>query len=591
MGSPGRQGGAIGDRAWARPVPVVGDTTSAAERAANPQSWRFGDAERRAFYDIVSARRDIRRFRPDPLPPALVERVLGAAHKGPSVGHSQPWRFLVVTAPETRQRAAVIAERERQRQANLLAEDARRRMLDLQLDGIREAPLGVVVCCDRRASANGVLGRATFCDADMWSCACAIENLWLAARAEGLGLGWVTLFPPEELAALVGLPERVETLGWLCLGWPDERPPAPGLERAGWSRRAPLGSVVLYDYWDAGTRAPASSELRAPDQSAVVGARDAADTLLTPPGSLGVLDKALDRLVALGIDAVESATLVLVAADHPVTRYAVSTYPSTVTREVLEATVAGESLGAAAARAAGLGVVAVDAGVDGPRVDGALDFRPAGHRGDLVGADALTAADVDRLLGLGRELGRGTAARILALGEAGVGNTTIAAALAAALLGLGPHQTVGLGAGGDSATIERKQQVVSAALRRAAGRLGRAAGPLAALQAVGGPEFVVLAGLVLGATESGKAVVVDGLATSVAALCAARLEPAAAAHLVAGQRSRELAHGTVLEQLGAEPLLDLRMRAGEGVGAVLSSQLLANGLRMRAVAGRVTPTP
>jgi nicotinate-nucleotide--dimethylbenzimidazole phosphoribosyltransferase len=125
------------------------------------------------------------------------------------------------------------------RQAAQLAPDAARRLLDLQLEGIREAPLGVVVCCDRRTAAAGVLGRATFPDADLWSCACAIQNLWLAARAEGLGLGWVTLFDPAELAALLALPDGVVTLGWLCLGWPDERPPQPGLQRAGWSRRHP----------------------------------------------------------------------------------------------------------------------------------------------------------------------------------------------------------------------------------------------------------------------------------------------------------------------------------------------------------------
>ena len=467
---PPRSGGST---TWARPVPVVGDTTSAADRAANPRSWRLGDSERRAFYDIVRGRRDIRRFRPDPLEPDLVERVLSAAHAGPSVGHSQPWRFLLVAQAETRERAAVIAERERQRQANLLAEEPRRRMLDLQLDGIREAPMGVVVCCDRRAVPAAVLGRATFPDADMWSCACAIENLWLAARAEGLGLGWVTLFPPDELASLVGLPAGVETLGWLCLGWPDELPPNPGLERAGWSRRAPLDTVVLHEHWDAGSKPPAASPLRAPDQAAVVGARDQADTLLTPPGSLGVLDRALDRLVALGIDIVGRASLVLVAADHPVTRYGVSTYPSTVTRQVLEATVAGESLGAAAARAAGLGIVAVDAGVNGGPVTGALDFRPGGHRGDLAEEDAMAANDVNRLLQLGQELGRASEAQVLALGEAGVGNTTVAAALCSLLLGLDANLTVGLGAGGDSATVERKRGVVEIAVSRALAKYGR----------------------------------------------------------------------------------------------------------------------
>ena len=124
-------------------------------------------------------------------------------------------------------------------------------------------------------------------------------------------------------------------------------------------------------------------------------------------------------------------------------------------------------------------------------------------------------------------------------------------------------------------------------LARALARPGGLDGPFDALAVLGGPEFVVLAGLVLGVAERGGAIVLDGLATSVAALCAVRAEPGVAAHLVAGQRSREKAHSAVLEELGLEPLLDLRMRAGEGVGAVLSSQLLTSGLRLRALAGKV----
>jgi nicotinate-nucleotide--dimethylbenzimidazole phosphoribosyltransferase len=140
----------------------------------------------------------VRRFRPDPVPPEVLERVLAAGHAAPSVGHSQPWRFLVLDDQELRTRAARLADRERLAQAAQLEPEAARRLLDLQLEGIREAPLGVVVACDRRAPAAGVLGRATFPDADLWSCACAIQNLWLAARAEGLGLGWVTLFRPRS---------------------------------------------------------------------------------------------------------------------------------------------------------------------------------------------------------------------------------------------------------------------------------------------------------------------------------------------------------------------------------------------------------
>ncbi len=580
---------------WTRPVPLIGDTTSAAERAAAPDAWAFPPEDRDALARVMAARRDVRRFRPDPVPDAVLTRVLEAAHRAPSVGHSQPWRFVVVRAAPTRERAAVLADRERLAQAAQMAPESARRLLDLQLEGIREAPLGVVVCCDRRSPAAGVLGRATFPDADLWSCACAIQNLWLAARAEGLGVGWVTLFRPADLAELLHLPDGVTTLGWLCLGWPDERPPGPGLERAGWSTRAPLSEVVLAERWPApdvpGAPAAPPSHLRAPDQQAVVGVRDDADRLLTPPGSLGVLDRVVDRLLALrpepGTGAqLERGTLVLAGADHPVTAHGVSAYPAEVTADVLRAAVAGVAMGTVAARAAGLACVVVDAGVAAEPVPGAVAARPAGPRGDLLRSDALTAADVDGLLAAGRRIGAAAGAvGAVALGEVGVGNTTVAAALAAALLGLPAEAAVGLGAGADSAMVRRKQDVVGTALER----LGRTQDPLRALAAVGGPEIAVLAGVTSGAAAAGSPVVVDGLATSVAALIAVRLEPAVAAHLVAGQRSREAAHAAVLTELGLEPLLDLRLRAGEGVGACLAVGVLRDALVVRRGSARTGP--
>ena len=538
------------------------------------------------FYAVALGRRDIRRFRPDDLGPDVLERILSAAHAAPSVGHSQPWRFVVVRDPDTRDRAALMADREWHRQAGTFADRSGRQMLDLQLHGIREAPVGVVVCCDRRTAAQGVLGRATYVDADVWSCACAIENLWLAARVEGVGAGWVTLFQPDELASLIGLPDGVETLGWLCLGWPDERPPEPGLERAGWSARQPLSEVVLWERWQE-SGAPPPSHLHAPAPEAVVRARDEADALLTPPGSLGALDRAVDRLAALGLGPETPATSVIAAARHPVTRHGVSTYADSVTREVLEATVAGESLGAVAARLVGAEVVAVDAGVPGDPVAGAVVCRPLALPGDLVSSDALAADDAERLVAAGRDLGRGLGRRLVTLGEVGIGNTTVASALVVARLELDVGDAVGLGAGGDSATLARKRAAVEAALKRAAATHADLDDPLVLLAALGGAEIAYLTGVLLGAAEQGSAIVLDGLVTSTAALLAVALEPAVAAHLVAGQESREQAHRSLHVHLGLEPLLALRLRAGEGVGALLALQLLRTAAGLRARTGRV----
>ncbi|MCU1693106.1 MAG: cob(II)yrinic acid a,c-diamide reductase [Frankiales bacterium] len=555
---------------YARPVPLVGDRSSAAERAADPAAWALGQDVRDGLREVVGARRDVRRYRPDPVPDDVLQRVLSAGHEAPSVGHSQPWRFVVVTAPDLREQAAVMADRCRLDQAAGMDPDAARQLLALQLEGIREAPLGVVVCCDRRTSAAGVLGRATFPDSDVWSCACAIQNMWLTARAEGLGLGWVTLFDPDELASLLHLPDGVVTLGWLCLGWPDERPPAPGLERAGWSRRAPLADVVLHDRWpDDDAPAPPPSRLRAPAPRAVVAARDTADVLLTPPSSLGVLDRAVDRALALGVSG--GGSLVLAVGRHGVVAHGVSAYPASATEDVLAASRAGSSLGAVSARSAGLALHVVDAGTSS---------------GDLLHTDPLTLPAARALLDDGVLLGARLApVGPVALGEVGTGNTTVAAALAASLLGGDPDALVGLGAGADSAIVERKREVVRAALARWAS-VPRTRDPAERLAVLGGPELALLTGVVLGVAAAGGLVVLDGLATGVCALLAAQAEPAVAASLVAGQRSNERAADAVLARLGLEPLLDLRLRAGEGVGAALATQLLLSGLRLRAEGAR-----
>jgi nicotinate-nucleotide--dimethylbenzimidazole phosphoribosyltransferase len=560
---------------WARPVPLVGDPTSAVERSAEPDAWKLSHTNRQGLYDSIHSRRDIRRYRPDRVDDTIVRRVLEAAHAAPSVGHSQPWRFILVSDASTREQAAWIADQERLAQAAELTPQAGRQLLDLQLEGIREAPMGVVVCCDRRVPAAGVLGRRTFPDADVWSCICAIQNLWLAARAEGLGVGWVTLFPPEELASLLSLPADVVPLGWLCLGWPDERPPDPGLERAGWSSRSALDDVVMHNGWprDETQPDPPVSKIRSPDQDAVVSARDEADRLLTPLGSLGVLDRAIDRLVALGAGDLTGGTLMMVGGHHLVAELGVSAFASSVTDEVLDAARAGKALGVIAATEAGLDHQVIDSGWS---------------TGNLLDHDALDHIAVQHLVDQGIIHGRKAAGcGLVARGEVGVGNTTVAAALTAVVLGLDATDVVGLGAGSDSLILEQKRSIVAQSLRRARQRYGeQATEPMTALASMGGPEFALLTGACLGASEQGAPIILDGLATSIAALVAVLIDPAVASHLVAGQLSRETAHGAVLGRLGLEPLLDLRFRAGEGAGASLAAALLLQGLRIRSLAAR-----
>jgi nicotinate-nucleotide--dimethylbenzimidazole phosphoribosyltransferase len=564
----------LNGQVWRRPVPVIGDTSTSAERASDVNGWAFTEEARESFYQIIGARRDIRKFRPDEISEEILLKILDAGHKAPSVGHSQPWRFIKITDPSIRQSAAVLADKERLRQASLLQPDSARRLLDLQLEGIREAPIGIVIACDRRTHATGVLGRATFPDADMWSAACAIENIWLAARAEGLGLGWVTLFKPEDLADLLHLPDGVETLGWLCLGWPDERPPTPGLERAGWSTRVPIQDVVFENRWPEDTQAtPAPiSHLRAPTQRDVVSARDVADPLLTTPSSLGLIDRAVDKIASLKNPHCNKAIALIVASDHKVTDFKVSAFLPSVTAEVSEATRSGQSIGASLASAAQVDCELFDAGVIG----GSIDIS---SRGDLVNSPALNPSEVDLLIKQGISIAEKYSGQygMIALGEIGIGNTTIASALSSALLNLDPKQTVGLGAGADSQIMKNKEDVITSALKR----VGKINDPKHILSEFGGGEFAVMVGVIMGATSKKIAVVLDGLATSVAALIAVRIDSACQSVLIAGQRSREKAHELVLQELGLEPLLDNRIRSGEGSGAILATSIIKVAMSAR----------
>jgi nicotinate-nucleotide--dimethylbenzimidazole phosphoribosyltransferase len=230
-------------------LPPGFDDSRASERRRRPDAGRFNEAAREGVWEAIAKRRDIRRFRGDPLPAGLLERLIAAAHQAPSVGLMQPWRFIVIREEPTKAAMQALVARERLVQADHLDRRARH-FLDLKIEGIREAPVSICVCCDREPGRE-VLGRHTIRDTDLYSTCLAIENLWLAARAEGVGVGWVSFYKEEDVRALLGIPPHAVPVAWLCVGYPDERPLRPGLEASGWERRHPLEAHVFNERWGA----------------------------------------------------------------------------------------------------------------------------------------------------------------------------------------------------------------------------------------------------------------------------------------------------------------------------------------------------
>jgi 5,6-dimethylbenzimidazole synthase len=208
----------------------------------------FNDAERAAVYRVIAGRRDVRRgFLATPLPQDLLDRLLSAAHSAPSVGLMQPTRFIVVR--DLRIRRSIHAAFEQSNAAASAAyEHARREQYDaLKLEGILEAPLNLCVVCDADSSRGHQLGRRTMPETAVYSTVCAIQNFWLAARAEGVGVGWVSILDPSKLHEILAIPVHITLVAYLCLGYVDRFAAAPELERLGWENRIPLPAVVSWD--------------------------------------------------------------------------------------------------------------------------------------------------------------------------------------------------------------------------------------------------------------------------------------------------------------------------------------------------------
>jgi 5,6-dimethylbenzimidazole synthase len=214
-----------------------------------PVDFSFSPSERAAVYRAIFERRDCRHFLPDPLPDDLVARLLAAAHHAPSVGFMQPWNFLLIRARSVRERIMDAFERANREAAARFPGERGELYRSLKLEGILEAPLNLCITCDRSRHGPVVLGKTSQSEMDLYSTVCAVQNLWLAARAEGVGVGWVSIIDPADLRAILALPEPVVPIAYLCLGRVPDFPPSPDLERLGWLDRVDLDSLVFEDRW------------------------------------------------------------------------------------------------------------------------------------------------------------------------------------------------------------------------------------------------------------------------------------------------------------------------------------------------------
>lgn len=212
-------------------------------------SHAFPDLLKQGVYEAIYRRRDIRKFLPDSIPEEILLRILDAGHRAGSVGLMQPWNFVVIQDREIKTKIKRIFLDCNRKAAKVYAGERRAMYDSLKLEGIEEAPINLCVTCDPIRKGPHVLGARTMPETAVYSTVCAIQNLWLAARAEGIGVGWVSILDPNEVKAALSIPDPIVLVAYLCLGYVESFPETPVLEQVGWEKRDPLEKVLYWNCW------------------------------------------------------------------------------------------------------------------------------------------------------------------------------------------------------------------------------------------------------------------------------------------------------------------------------------------------------
>ncbi|MDX6361490.1 MAG: nicotinate-nucleotide--dimethylbenzimidazole phosphoribosyltransferase, partial [Streptomyces sp.] len=545
------------------------ESTAAVEdvrESTGPAAPGYDEAEREAVLRVMRERRDIRNgFRSDPIPHDVLLRVLEAAHTAPSVGHSQPWDFVVIRSADTRRSMHELAARQREAYAKSLPKGRAKQFKELKIEAILDTPVNIVVTADPTRGGRHTLGRHTQPQMAPYSSALAVENLWLAARAEGLGVGWVSFFDEREMVRALGLPDHLEVVAYLCVGYVDEFPDEPELMQAGWSKRRPLSWVVHEETY--GRRALPGEEphdllaetvsnIRPLDAKALGEAWDRQKRMTKPAGALGMLEIISAQLSGLSRQCPppipEPAAVAIFAGDHGVHAQGVTPWPQEVTAQMVANFLGGGAVCNAFANQVGAEVCVIDVGVASelPATPGLLPRKIRAGTSDMTTGPAMTREEAKAAIEVGIETARDLVAagnRALLTGEMGIANTTASAALISVFTGTDPSEVTGRGTGINDETLARKTEVVRRALEV---HQPDPADPIGVLAAVGGFEHAAMVGLLLGGASLRTPVILDGVSAGAAALVARAIAPEVLAACIAGHRSAEPGHVAALNKLG-----------------------------------------
>jgi nicotinate-nucleotide--dimethylbenzimidazole phosphoribosyltransferase len=541
----------------------------------------FGPEEVKILEEIILHRRDIRgnRFLKKEVGEEALDKILLAALNGPSVGFSQPWEFVVIRDQQTKQEIRNTFNEENDKAVTLFDTEKSAKYAEMKLEGILESPVNLAVFY--KPSKTAVLGQTSMKEVGLYSVVCAIQNMWLMARALNIGIGWVSILDPQKVKAILNAPSENQLVAYLCLGYVSEFTDKPELEILEWEKKKALDHVLVKEKYTK----PEPKVFHVPLLSqALKPALEQKINLKTKPlGALGMLEK-----LALQIGTIQQTltpelkkpVIVVFAGDHGIAKEGVSAYPQEVTYQMVMNFLGGGAAINVFCKQNKIELNIVDAGVnyDFPNGLAGLTRMKIGYgTKSFLKEAAMSLGDAQQAMDCGAQVVRdlyNQGSNVIGFGEMGIGNTASASALMSVICGLDIAACVGKGTGVDEKGLAHKIAI----LEKAIGIHQKPKSTLEILATYGGFEIAEMAGAMLQAGENKMLILVDGFIASAAFLVASQLQPAVKDYAVFCHQSDEQAHGKLLTHLGVTPLINLGMRLGEGTGAAVSYPIIQSAV-------------
>lgn len=537
--------------------------------------------------DIFKARRDTRHFTNDPVPDEVLEKALNAGHTAPSVGLSDATRYYIIKSLEVKQEVKKLFEEYDKKAYYLIEEESQKTAYKaLKLEAILDAPVGLVVCYDRSVLNNFTIGTIASNDTIKFSAVCAVQNIWLSLTEQGYSMGWVSILNYYRFKKILGLPDEIEPLGYFCIGKPaTDYGQQPMLQQIGWKNKsngAVVNEITSINKVKEGKHAINSPENNQPNDIISTQLKQIIDNKTKPTGSLGTLEELAQQIgevFGTTTPKLHRPHIVVFAADHGIAQHGVSAYPQEVTRQMVCNFLEGGAAINVFCRQHNLLLTIVDAGVNydfAPHLP-VLNNKIAKGTQSFIHGPAMSLEELANCLQKGAEIVKpisGNGCNTIGFGEMGIGNTSSAAALMSVLCHIPIEQCIGKGTGVADEQLVKKRMILQTAIANYTGEKDA----LSLMAQFGGFEILQIAGAILEARKNSMIILIDGFICTAAFLCAYKIDPAIKTNAVFCHQSEEQGHKRLLEYLDAKPLLQLKMRLGEGTGCAVAFPLLQSAV-------------